>query len=168
MNWTDGVTFLTPLIERAKTKVNQKRIFTCDTRQLIQETAIKNGCKTQVVQILRKIRDRHFIYKVTFLGRLPKSVKLIDEWIRKNNKYQEPEFYHQLFDESENWPFELPPGHIKTYDKKNQYLMLKSCMIYIKLIVLECSVHSNLYFTLLMIKVLLVILRINYTLTKIK
>ena len=33
-------------------------------------------------------------------------------------KYQEPDFYYRLFDESENGPFEAPPGRTKTYDKE--------------------------------------------------
>ena len=34
-------------------------------------------------------------------------------------KYQEPEFYSRLFYESENGPFQLPPGHTKEYYKKS-------------------------------------------------
>ena len=46
MNLTDGATFLTPLIKREKTRVNQKRLFSCDTKRRIQEIAIKNGWNT--------------------------------------------------------------------------------------------------------------------------
>ena len=34
-----------------------------------------------------------------------------------NFKYQDPWFYSRLFDESEDGPFELPPGRTNTYDK---------------------------------------------------
>ena len=35
-----------------------------------------------------------------------------------NFKCKEPEFYYRLFDESENGPFEVPPGHTNKYFKK--------------------------------------------------
>ena len=44
-------------------------------------------------------------------------------------KYQDPEFYYILFDESENGPFEVPSGCKKTHDK-NQYLVILSYMFY--------------------------------------
>ena len=31
----------------------------------------------------------------------------------KNLKYQEPEFYSKIFDESKNFPFEVLPGRTK-------------------------------------------------------
>ena len=52
------------------------------------------------------------------------------EWFKTNSKYQEPEFYSGLFDETENGPFEVPLGSIKIYDLKNDYLMLQSCVFY--------------------------------------
>ena len=51
-------------------------------------------------------------------SRLTKPFELSHEWINKNFKYQEPEFYSRYFDGSVNWPFEVPPGCTKTYDKK--------------------------------------------------
>ena len=50
--------------------------------------------------------------------RLPKPVELTPAWIKKNLKHQEPYFYYQLFDESENGPSEVPLGLIKAHDKK--------------------------------------------------
>ena len=47
------------------------------------------------------------------LSRLPKPVELSHEWVLKNFRYQEPQFYARLFDNSEKLPFELPPGHTK-------------------------------------------------------
>ena len=47
--------------------------------------------------------------------------------------------YSQLFDESENRPFEVPPRRTKTYDLKNRYLMLQSYMFYSKIILFICS-----------------------------
>ena len=57
-----------------------------------------------------------FLFKENLLSILPKPFELTHKWIKKNFKYQEPEFYSRLFDESENRPFEVPPGNIKTYE----------------------------------------------------
>ena len=35
------------------------------------------------------------------------------KWVLKNLKYQEPAFYARLFDDSEEGPFEVSPGHTK-------------------------------------------------------
>ena len=76
----------------------------------------KNGCNTQIFQILCEIHDVNFIFKGNILSRLPKPIELTHKWIKINFKYQEPEFYFRLFDESDNGPFEVPSGHIKTDD----------------------------------------------------
>ena len=39
-----------------------------------------------------------------------KTVELSHTWVLTNFKYQETEFYSRLFDESEEGPFEVPPG----------------------------------------------------------
>ena len=72
-----------------------------------------------------------FLFKGNLLSRLQKSVELSHEWFLENFKYQEPEFYYILFDESEILFFEVPPGRKNTYIK-NMYLMLLSCIFYIK------------------------------------
>ena len=69
-------TFPTPLIKHAKTRVNQKINFTRDTKRRIQEITINNGWNTQIVQILRDIRDGNFLFKGPFLSRLTKPVEL--------------------------------------------------------------------------------------------
>ena len=56
-------------------------------------------------------------FKVNVLSRLPKPVELSHNCIKKIFKYQGPEFYSILFYESENTPFEVPPGLTKTCDK---------------------------------------------------
>ena len=49
INLTDGATFPTDLIKRAKTRVKKKIKFPCDTKQRIREIAIHNGWNTQIV-----------------------------------------------------------------------------------------------------------------------
>ena len=115
---TDGATFTMPLIKCAKTRVNQKIKFPCNTKRCIQAILINKYCNTSIVQILREISYGDFIFKGNFLIRLPKYVELSYEWIKKIFKYQKPEFYSRLFGESENGPFEVPTGRSKTYDKK--------------------------------------------------
>ena len=53
-----------------------------------------------------------FNFKVNLLSRLTKPVELSNKWVLTNFKYQEPEFYAILFDESEG-PFEDTPVHTK-------------------------------------------------------
>ena len=89
-----------------------KNIFPRDTKQRIREIAIKNGWNTHILQIWRDIPDG------IFLSRLPKHVELTHDCIKTNLNYQKPKFYSGLFDESDNGPFEVPPGCTKTYDKK--------------------------------------------------
>ena len=48
------------------------------------------------------MHDEIFIVKGKFLSRPPKYDELSHECIKKIFKYQEPEFYSGLFDESEN------------------------------------------------------------------
>ena len=98
MNLTDGATVLATLIKRAKTRVN--KTIMCGTKRRIQGVATNNGWNTQIVQILRAICDGNFLFKVNFLSRLSKHSGLTHEWINTNLKYQEPEFYSRLFDES--------------------------------------------------------------------
>ena len=102
MNLTDGATFPMPLIKCAKIRVNQKIIFPRETKRRIQEIAINNGWNTQIVHILREIRDGKFLYKGNFLSIIPKAVEQTNKWINTNFKYQEPESYYRLFYESEN------------------------------------------------------------------
>ena len=132
-----------------------------DTKQRIQEIATNNGWNTQIVQILREMRDGNFLFKRKFLSRLTKPVELTHNWIKKMFKYQDPEFYYQLFDESENGSFEVPLGCIMTYDLKIKYLMLKSCTFYRKIRVLMCSGNFHLNFTSLVITYLLIILKMK-------
>ena len=51
MNLSDGSTFLTYLIKRAKSRINKK---SRDTKRCIREIEINNAWETQVVQILRE------------------------------------------------------------------------------------------------------------------
>ena len=60
--------------------------------------------------------DGKFIFKGILLSRLPNPVELSHVWVLEIFKYQEPEFYYILFDESENGPLEAPPGSTKTCD----------------------------------------------------
>ena len=59
-----------------------------------------------IVQILREKSDGRFLFKGKFLIRPTNTVVLSHEWIKTNFKYQEPEFYSRLFDESGNGPFD--------------------------------------------------------------
>ena len=61
MTLTDGANFPMLLIKRKKTRVNQRIKFPRDTRRRIQEIAINNGWKTQIVYILREIRDGNYL-----------------------------------------------------------------------------------------------------------
>ena len=79
MDLTDGATFLTDLIKRAKNRVNKRIIFPRDTRRRIRDIAINNGRNTQIVQILYEIHDRNFLFKGNFLSRLPTPVELTHE-----------------------------------------------------------------------------------------
>ena len=84
----------------------------------MRKIAINNDRNKHIFQILREKRDRNIHLKGNLLSRIPKPVVLSHDWIKNNVKYQEPEFYSIFFDESENGPFEVPPGHTKTYDTK--------------------------------------------------
>ena len=68
---------------------------------------------------MREERYGNFLYKVNLLRRLPKPVEISHKWINTSSKYQKPEFYSRLFDDSENGPFEVPRGRTKAYDKKS-------------------------------------------------
>ena len=63
---------------------------------------------------MREEQDNTFLFKGKFISRLPKPIELSDEWVLKIFKYQEPEFYSRLFDESEKVPFEVSPGFTQT------------------------------------------------------
>ena len=102
MYLNDGATFITPLIKLATTRVNQNINFRRDTKRHIRYIAINNGWNTQIFQLLREMHDEIFIVKGKFLSRPPKYDELSHECIKKIFKYQEPEFYSGLFDESEN------------------------------------------------------------------
>ena len=81
---------------------------------------MNNDWKKQFFQILREIRNGNYLFTGNFLSRIPQPVELSHEWIKKNSKYQDQQFYSILFDDLENGSFEAPPGRIKTSDKKNQ------------------------------------------------
>ena len=76
---------------------------------------MNNAWNIYIFQILRGICDGNFLFRGNFLSRPPKLFELTHNNINTNLKCQDPEFYSRLFDESENGPFEFPPGHIKTY-----------------------------------------------------
>ena len=99
MNLTDGANFPMPLIKISKTRVNKKRDFPRDKKHCIQEISINIVWNTHIVQILREIRDGKFLFRKKIISIIPKNVVLTYKRIKTNSKYQEPEFYHQLFDE---------------------------------------------------------------------
>ena len=51
-----------------------------------------------------------FYFKLNLLSKLKNHVELSQEWSLKKFKYQDPEFYDRLFDNSEEGPFKIPPG----------------------------------------------------------
>ena len=59
MNLTDVATFLMTLIKLSKTRVNKKM---CDTKRSMREITVSNGWNTQIIQILREIRDGNFFF----------------------------------------------------------------------------------------------------------
>ena len=63
---------------------------------------------------MREKRHGKFIFKGNIPSRLPKPIEISHEWFLKIFKYQEPEFYSRLFDESEKVPFEVSPGFTQT------------------------------------------------------
>ena len=67
---------------------------------------------------MREEHDGKFIFKVNILSRLLKPVEISHEWMLTNLKYQEPESYAKLFDESERGSFEVPPGRTKKYEMR--------------------------------------------------
>ena len=84
-------------------------------------------------------------YQQNLLSRIPKLVELSHEWVLTNFKYQEPEFYSRLFDESEKGTFEVPTGRTNKY--KSQHLMLLICMFSRKKrACVFCSFSSSFYF----------------------
>ena len=74
MNLTDCETFTVALIKRAESRFNN--VFLRDIKRCIREIVTNNGWNTQVVQILREIRDGKFIFKHNILSRIPKPVEL--------------------------------------------------------------------------------------------
>ena len=80
---------------------------------------------------------------------LPKNVELSQECVLANFKYQDPEFYARLFDNSKEGPFEVHTGRIKVCVIKKEYLVLLSCMFFSKERVLECYINFHLNFSLL-------------------
>ena len=75
------------------------------------------------------------------LSILTNTVELSHEWILINFKYQEPEFYARIFDESEDGYFEVPPGCIKVGIIRKLLPNDPKLYIFRLSIVLSCSVH---------------------------
>ena len=75
------------------------------TKRLKNKTTINNGWNSHIVHILCEKCDGKFIFKEKILSRLPKTVEISHEWVKTNFKYQEPEFYSRLFDDSEKGHF---------------------------------------------------------------
>ena len=44
------------------------------------------------------------------ISRILKPIELSHDWVLKNFKYQDPEFYNRSFDQSEEGPSEVTPG----------------------------------------------------------
>ena len=99
-------------------KIESIKKIARDTKQRIQQIARNNGWNTQIVHIFCEKCDGDFIFKENFISRLPKPVGISHEWIKLNFKYQNPEFFSRLFDESENVLFEVPPRRTDTYYKR--------------------------------------------------
>ena len=74
MKLTDGATFPTALIKRAKLIFNQKMKIPRDTEQHTQEISTNNGWNTQVIQILREDRGGKCLFKVNMISRPQKPV----------------------------------------------------------------------------------------------
>ena len=55
------------------------------------------------------------MFKENMIIRLPKPIELLHDWVLENFKYQDPCFYARLFDDSEEGPFEVPPGRKKVF-----------------------------------------------------
>ena len=94
---------------------------------------------------MSKERDGKFIFNGNMLSRQPNPVKISQEWVLINFKYQDPEFYARLFDNSGEGPFVFPPGHMKfcvvkipltgtdkSYVSVNQYLL---CVLFIVVLI---------------------------------
>ena len=87
---TDGLTFMTALIKRAKSIIN---IFIPhDTKKRRREISINNGYNTQVVQILCGERVVKFIFKGKLLRRPPKPVEISHEWVLKISNIRSQNF----------------------------------------------------------------------------
>ena len=74
MKLTDGATFPTALIKRAKLIFNQKMKIPRDTEQHTQEISTNNGWNTQVIQILREEPGGKCLFKVNMISRPQKPV----------------------------------------------------------------------------------------------
>ena len=68
-----------------------------------------------------------FHFKLSMLGRLRKPVELSQNWLLSNFKYKQPDLYAIIFDQYEEVPFEVPPGHT------NVYVVIKSVPVIPKL-----------------------------------
>ena len=65
-----------------------------------------------------------------------------------------------MFDDSDNGPFEVPPGHTKTHDKKSVHDAPKLYVLQ-KIIVLVCFVNFHPHFISLVIKLLLIVFKVK-------
>ena len=113
MNLSDDDTFPSALIKRAKIRINQKIKFLHDTKHRVCTIAINNGWNNHIVQIVIEECDGNFCSSGNMLSRLPNPVGLSHDQVLTNFNDHELQFYAKLFDESEEVPFEVPPGHKK-------------------------------------------------------
>ena len=90
INFNYGATFPTDLIKCAKTRVNQKINFLCDTKRQIRKIVINNGRNRQIFHKMREKRDEKLLFKGNVLSRLLKPVGLLHECTKTNFKYQKP------------------------------------------------------------------------------
>ena len=123
----------------------------------------KQWWNTHIVQILGEIRDGNFFLKSKFLSGITKPVELSHYWIKTILKYQDPEFYSRLFDESKNGPFEVLPVCKKIYGWKiSTWCSYVVCFTTNNSACVICSFSSD--FSSLVIKLLRVFKGWHYTL----
>ena len=108
VNLTGSANFPPNLIKCEKSIFNQKYKFQVTQSDKFMNVSINYGQNTLSLHIFYEHRYGMIHIKGNLLIILQKPVELSHEWVLTSFKFQEPEFYARLFDESEEDYFEVP------------------------------------------------------------
>ena len=124
----------------------------------MQEITINNGWNRQVLQILREEPNGDSVLKGNMISILTRPVELSYEWVLTYSKYQEPEFMLGYLTNKKG-TFEVAPGYTNV-DKIRKIVPGTPKLYVLKdKRVIMCSVHCHLHFTLLVINILMIVLK---------